>query len=366
MQVANGQVQTLDALEQQLAKLEQQVQANPETVLEQVGEQLAGWELLVRQHAAYSLGLRIGELLFETKQLWLALSWFHWVVSSEVTEPDIATRAKALRQKGRIYIFLGMSETALPIFEEAEELFRTSGAMETREYSVLLQNHAVALVRTRQYEAALDVSKRALPQLIAHGDLNSAARVSATMGSCLRITNQYEEALDSFIQARDWLETTQDYLHLGRVWHNYAELMRDWGRVEEAIAAWLMSLEMKKRTHDHTGQVNTLLSMAGYLMSQAEYHSAWKYVSQAIALCHQYQLREAEIRCLDKWSEILIALSRYADLEVCATRAAHLANIGFGKDRVKAMIGKIAEHCRQVGLEQQAAQYNTIAVQIID
>lgn len=366
MRVTDKQINTLEDLQHQLALMEEQVSGDSQTVLEQIGEQLADWERIVRENAACSLALRIGELLVSAKQYWLALSWFQWVLSASSGDVDPFSRAKALRHKGRICILLDMTDASLPYLKQAEALLSAHGYKETREYCMVMQNLSIAYVTAGQFEQALAAAQVALPGLIELEDHNMAGIVAATIGSCLRNLKQYEEALEHYTQAREWLELAQDTFHLARVWHNYAELMRDWGRMEEAIAAWRMSLEMKKRNRDNVGQVNTLLSMADYLTSREELHAAWQYVSQAIAVCHLHNLREEEIICLDRWSGILIELGRFADLEICAARAAHLAQEGSGRKRVLDMLRHIAEQCQKSGLEQQAAQYNMIAVQIID
>nr|WP_283809075.1 tetratricopeptide repeat protein [Tumebacillus amylolyticus] len=183
------------------------------------------------------------------------------------------------------------------------------------------------------------------------------------IGTNLKSLKRFEESFTYLTRSRDGLEQNQDYFHLARAWHNYAELMRDWGRTEEAVAAWRMSLEIKKRTQDHDGQVNTLLSIAEYFISQSDWHAALRYVTQAFPLCHQHRLFDQEVTSLDCWATILFALGRTSELEVVATRATHLRESVTVKHQVIMLLHKVAEYFRQVGRFDLAGQYGNKAVQ---
>ncbi|WP_227874413.1 tetratricopeptide repeat protein [Tumebacillus algifaecis] len=357
-------VRTVQELEQELTKLEMLVEDGSDAVLQLIGDQLTTWESIVRLHADYSLALRIGKLLDKLRQYWLALSWFHWVAQADAVE-QAALVLTGLRMKGRMYIKVGMYNEALSFLVAVEQQWQNTFHSEDRNLAILWQNIALVYEHLESYDAALEYAGRALKWFEAFGEEHDVALMEMLFGICYKAQRRFDEAYEHLTRARGGFEKHKDYLHLARTWHNYAELMRDLGRMEEAIAAWRMSLEMKKRIHDFSGQATTLHSIANYLISESDWYAALNYITQAIAICHQYRLQEKEVLCLDSWAQILFALGRYDDLEVCASRATFLAGSEDTQHKVVALLQKIADNFEQAGLAELAEQYSQNAVQLI-
>jgi len=227
------------------------------------------------------------------------------------------------------------------------------------------QNMASLYDRLERWDEGLRYAERALAAFRSFDDQKRVSILLLMTGTYQYKLHLYEDAFDSLLQAREGLEKFKDYFHLARCWHNYAELMRDTGRMEEAIAAWRMSLEMKKRTDDHLGQVNTLLSLTEYVCTQTDWHGAQRYATQAIALCHEHRLYDQEIQCLKSWSNILFALGRFSELEVCAARAMFLVGSVSAQDKVAQLLQKISQDYSKIGHEELAKQYSKNAVQIL-
>lgn len=353
-------VRSIDRLR---AELDRMAETETEALVEAIGERLSAWEILVRQTRSYDLALRIGELLERVDHWWFALSWYQWVTKSIPNEATDDIGIRALRRKGRVYIRLGMYEEALPLFLQVEQYLAGVAGGDLLELPSLMQNISLSYEQLGQYEMALIYAERTLELLDQQGDEYRVAIVNMMMGMNLRMLQRYEDAFAHLIRARDGLEKSGDRHHLARAWHNYAELMCDWGRPEEAVAAWRMSLEMKKKTRDYQGQVNTMLSITEYFISHKDWHGALGYITQVFPLCHQYRLYDMEIQCLEQWSEILFALGRYAELEVVVTRASHLSPYVTKKLQVTTLLQKVSGYFRQIGQEHLAEQYNLNAVQ---
>ncbi|KEO83058.1 tetratricopeptide repeat protein [Tumebacillus flagellatus] len=354
-------VRTIEELHQELQKLEPLVESQPEEALEMIGDVIADWEKLVRQTNDFPLGLRIAELLEKVQHFWLALSWYHWWLEAQDGTADSVTQLRVMRSKGRVYIRLGMYQDALQILQEVEGMIPTTPG--SLDLPVLWQNLSMVQNQLGHYESALQYAVEALKQFHSLGETHRASIVEFMIGTNLKSLKRFEESFRYLTSSRDGLEQHRDYFHLARAWHNYAELMRDWGRTEEAVAAWRMSLEIKKRTQDHAGQVNTLLSIAEYFISRSDWHAALRYVTQAFPLCHQHRLYDQEVTSLDCWATILFALGRTSELEVVATRAAHLRESVTVKHQVIMLIHKVSEYFRQVGRDDLAGQYGSKAVQ---
>ncbi|TCP53816.1 tetratricopeptide repeat protein [Tumebacillus sp. BK434] len=357
-------IRTAQELVQELNKLELLVENDSDTVLELIGDQLTAWESIVRLHADYSLALRIGKLLEKLRQHWLALSWFHWVSQAEgEAEQDLVLTA--LRMKGRMYIKVGMYNEALSFLLSVEQQGQSSNRPQGRDLAILWQNIALVYEYLGRYDSAVEYAGRALQWFADYGEEHDVALMEMLLGICYKEQKRFDEAYEYLTRARGGFEKHKDYLHLARTWHNYAELMRDLGRMEEAIAAWRMSLEMKKRIQDFSGQATTLHSIAKYLISENDWYAAMNYITQAIAICHQYRLQDKEVVCLESWAQILFALGRYDELEVCASRATFLAGSDDTQHKVVSLLQKIANDCERVGLEELAKQYSQNAVQLI-
>lgn len=359
------EIHTIDQVEAQVSRLEMQEELDSKTVLELIGEQLANWELAVRQTSHYALAFRIGELLEKVNQYWLALSWYQWLAVEVEAEAVHEMMLRSTRAKGRTYIRLGLYEEALPLLQQVEEHITLEGSQDPYDLPILLQNIAVVYSHLEQFEIALQYAQSALTSFSQLGDTNRVNVVEGMIGTYLHALQRFEESFEFLLRARDGLEAAKDYLNLARCWHNHAELMRDWGRYEEAIAAWRMSLEMKKRVQDSSGQVNTLVSITDYLIGQNEWHAALSYITQAFTICHQHRLYDKEIDCLERWSHTLFALGRYTELEVCASRAMCLVKSCTAKQSVTSLLQKIADYYERVGFAHLAEQYHTNAVQIL-
>jgi tetratricopeptide (TPR) repeat protein len=360
-------VKTILEVEQELNRLEAMLEAQDQGILEVIGEQLAVWEQVVRQGSHYALALRIGQLLEEIRQYWLALSWYQWIgeaqPSEQVTEETII---RSIRLQGRMYIRLGMYKEALVRLEQAEALIQRLDDSPGEDLALIWQNMASLYFQLRSYEQALQKADAALELFKQIGDRHRMSILKLMTGTYHYALQRYDAAFELLCEAREGLEEFRDYFHLARCWHNYAELLRDSGRLEEAIAAWRMSLEMKKLSQDHVGQVNTLLSISEFVSSsQGDWHSALFYATQAIALCHEHHLYDQEIVCLDRWSTILFELGRYSELEICAARALHLSESVTTQEQVASLLRKIASDYLKIGYEDLARQYNMNAVQIL-
>lgn len=343
-------------------ELDQMAETEPEALVEAIGERLSRWELIVRQTHSYDLALRIGEMLEKVNHWWLALSWYQWVTKSIPNEAKDDVEYRALRSKGRVYLHLGMYEEALPLFLQVEKYLSEQEGVDSHAMPRLMQNISLAYERMGQHEMALIYAERTLELLGQQGDEYRTAIVNMMMGMNLTSLKRFEEALTYLIKARDGLEKSGDRFHLARAWHNYAELMCKWGRPEEAVAAWRMSLEMKKKTRDHQGQINTMLSITEYFVSQRDWHAALGYITKVFPLCHQYRLHDEEIKCLEQWSDILFALGRYAELEVVATRASYLLQCVNRKQQVISLLQKVSGYFQEIGQEHLAEQYSMNAV----
>lgn len=356
------QIRTIADLHQELQKLERMVESNPDDALQLIGESISDWETLARQTSDLSLSLRIGELLEKAQHFWLALTWYQWGTSLESETTDRAMLMRVKRFKGRIYIRLGMYQEALKILRQVEEhgVFDDPNSLDL---PVLWQNLALVHSQCMEFEQSISYAQRALARFQELGELHRVSIVEFMIGSYLKSLKRFEESCAYLTKSREGMERYQDYFHLARSWHNYAELMRDWGRTEEAVAAWRMSLEMKKRTQDHGGQVNTLLSIAEYFISQEDWHGALRYVTQAFPLCHQYRLYDQEVTTLGCWATILFALGRYSELEVVATRASFLQESVTVKHQVIILLQKVADYFQQVGRIDLAKEYGGKAVQ---
>ncbi|MGZ4107903.1 MAG: tetratricopeptide repeat protein [Tumebacillaceae bacterium] len=359
------EIRSIDQVEEELNRLETLDGPDSKTVLELVGEQLSQWELIVRQTSHYAIAFRIGELLEKVNQFWLALSWYQWLAVAVEQESSDDLLLRSTRAKGRMYIRLGLYEESLPLLQEVENHLMTVGSHDPYDLPVLQQNIALVYFHLEQHETAVEYAQSALTHLRPLGDQYKINIVEAMMGTYLHALKRFEESFEYLMRAREGLEAAKDYLNLARSWHNHAELMRDWGRLEEAIAAWRMSLEIKKRVHDYTGQVNTLVSITDFLIGKNEWHAALSYITQAFTICHQNRLYDKEIVCLERWSNILFALGRYPELEICASRALFLVKNCSTKNLVTSLLRKIAEYCERVGFEDLALQYNTNAVQLL-
>ena len=354
----------LRSIDELKTELDQMAETEPEALIEAIGERLSRWELLVRQTQSYDLALRIGELLEKVNHWWLALSWYQWVTKSIPNEAKDDVECRALRSKGRVYIRLGMYEEALPLFQQVEQFYEAKESVELQDLQSLYQNISLSFEQLGQYEMALIYAERTLELLDQQNDQYRVAIVHMMVGMNLNMLKRYEEACIHLTRARDSLEMSGDHYHLARAWHNYAELMCNWGRPEEAVAAWRMSLEMKKKSHDHQGQVTTMLSITQYLVSQQDWHGALGYITQVFPLCHQHRLYDQEIQCLEQWSEILVALGRYSELEVVATRANYLSQCVTKKHHVISLLQKVSVYFQQIGEEQLAEQYHMNAVHL--
>lgn len=362
---ATTEIRPIHEVEQEVSRLEMLEGFDSKTVLELIGEQLSEWELAVRQTSHYALAFRIGDLLEKVNQFWLALSWYQWLADAVEQESSNGLKMRSIRAKGRMYIRLGLFEESLPLLKQVEEHLNTFGSADPRELPALWQNIAVVHAHLNQHELALTYAQSALTHFSQLGERNIVNVVEGMIGSFLWALKRYEESFKYLTQARAGLEQEHDYLNLARTWHNIAELLRDWGRPEEAIASWRMSLEMKKRIEDCPGQVNTLLSIIDYLIGQDDWHCALSYTTQAFTICHQHRLYDKEIACLERWSNILNALGRYAELEVCAARATYLAKSCTTKHQVTSLLQKVATYCEQAGLEDLAEQFNSRAIQLL-
>jgi len=350
-------------MEQELNRVEELLQTDSNAVLEQIGAKLSGWERSVKSTRGYTSALRIGDILEKLGQNWLALSWYQWIDSQEDVEGPLKTTV--MRAKGRVQIKLGMYPEALAVLKEVEESLRRAEKADTLDYAFTAQNIAVIHTCREEFQPALQYAKIALERFEVHKDRMRVIQAISLVGQCYHGLGQFEQSYEFLTRARDGLEECGDYFTLARCWHNYAELMRDWSRPEEALAAWRMSHEMKKKTGDHFGQVNTLLSMSEYMVSQQELHSALQYTIQSITLCHQYRLYDLEINCLKLWSDILSALGRYAELEVCASRAKCLARSVSQQQEVASLLQKIAEDFQRIGRNDLAEQISMNAIQIL-
>jgi tetratricopeptide (TPR) repeat protein len=343
------------------------VKSGTGNVLEVIGEHLAGWEQIVRQDFRYALALRIGQLLEEIRQYWLALSWYQWVGVAQPSEHVAEeTVIRSIRLQGRIYIRLGMYKEALARLELAEARIHSLENPLSGDLPLVWQNMASLYFQLGAFEQALEKANAALELFGSLGDRHHLSILKLMTGTYLYSLKRYDEAFEHLTEAREGLEEFRDYFHLARCWHNYAELLRDSGRLEEANAAWRMSLEMKKLSQDYVGQVNTLLSISEFVSSsQEDWHSALRYATQAIAVCHEYHLYDQEIVCLDRWATILFELGRYSELEVCAARAMHLADSVTTQEQVASLLRKISNDYLKIGYEDLARQYNLNAVQIL-
>jgi tetratricopeptide (TPR) repeat protein len=359
------EIHTIAQVEAEVNRLEMLEGLDSKTVLELIGEQLSKWELAVRQTSHYALAFRIGELLEKVNQYWLALSWYQWLAVEVEAEASSELMIRSTRAKGRMYIRLGLYEEALPLLQLVEEYLTMEESQDPYDLPILLQNIAIVYNHLEQFETALKYAQSALTSFSQLGDTNRVNVVEGMIGTYLMALKRFEASFEYLLRARDGLEAAKDHLNLARCWHNHAELMRDWGRPEEAIAAWRMSLEMKKRVQDSPGQVNTLVSITDYLIGQNEWHAALSYITQAFTICHQHRLYDKEIVCLERWSHILFALGRYAELEVCASRAMFLVKSCTAKQSVTSLLQKIADYCEQVGFEHLAKQFHINAVQIL-
>lgn len=359
--VTNGSV---EELAQEVGKLELLVDSDSNSVLELTGDQLTSWESIIRLHADYPLALRIGKLLERLGQYWLALSWFHWVSQADRGEWEELVMT-AERMKGRMYIKVGMYNEALTFLQAVEQQWLLSAHQEGRDLSTLRQNIALVYEYLGRYDSAVDYASRALSWFETNGEEHDIALMEMLLGICFKAQKDFDQANEYLTRAKQGFEKHKDYLHLARTWHNYAELMQDLGRHEEAIAAWRMSLEMKKRIQDFKGQATTLQSITNYLIAEKDWYAALNYTTQAIAICHQYRLQEKEVTCLESWAQILFALGRYDELEVCASRALFLAGSDETQQKVASLLRTIANDFERVGLKELAEQYNQNAIQLI-
>lgn len=349
----------------QLDQLEQLAQRDSRKALQSIGDRLAAWEGIVRQHSHVELAFRIGQVLEDLRQYWLALSWYQWIADLDPSKISREEQTRSIRAKGRMCIKLGLNQEALRFLKEAEELLQQAGSSDLTELPVVWQNMGSLHDRLESWDEALMYTERALTAFREFDDQKRVSILLLMVGTYQYKLQRYEAAFDTLLQAREGLEKFKDYFHLARCWHNYAELMRDTGRMEEAIAAWRMSLEMKKRTDDHVGQVNTLLSLTEYVCTQNDWYGAQRYATQAIALCHEHRLYDQEILCLKSWSNILFALGRFSELEVCAARAMYLVESVTAQDQIVQLLQKIAQDYSKIGYEELAMQYSKNAVQIL-
>jgi tetratricopeptide (TPR) repeat protein len=355
------QIRTVEELHQELHKLEQLVDSNPEDALQLIGDGIADWEKLVRQTSDLPLALRVGELLEKARHYWLALTWYQWAMESEATSPDQTTISRVMRAQGRVCIRLGMNQEALRILQLVEQQ-GVPDAPGSHDLPTLWQNLSVVHSALGQFDQSIEYAQRARRRFQELGDTHRMSIAEFMIGSDLKHLREFEASCEYLTRSREGMEQHQDYFHLARSWHNYAELMRDWGRMEEAVAAWRMSLEMKKRTKDHVGQVNTLLSITEYFMSRQEWHGALRYVTQAFPLCHQYRLYDQEVKSLDCWATILYALGKFSELEVVATRATYLRE-SVSVNQVIMLLHKVTEFFRQIGRQDLAEAYGSKVVQ---
>jgi len=340
-------IHSIQELEAQLSQLEELVCSNEEATSEHIGEQLAEWEKLVMRTSDFALALRIGDLLERSRHFWLALSWYQWVVAAQKGQELNEHWLRALRSKGRIYIRLRMYQEALPLLKQVEEGIEQIGTPDPNALPFLLQNISIVYGQLGQHEEAVSYGQRALALISEQGDIHRTSMVEGTIASNLSALQRFDEALDYMTRSRMGFEKCRDQINLARSWHNYAELMRDWGRMEEAVAAWRMSLEIKKRTLDYVGQVNTLLSITQYFISRDDWHGALGYVMQAFPLCHQHRLYDKEVHCLEAWSSVLYALGRFSELEVVMTRAKFLAEHAAVEPQVQQLLATVSGYFKQ-------------------
>jgi len=350
-------------MEQELNELEQLLPSDSQDVLERVGEKLTDWEQLVKATHDFSSALRIGGILEKLRQNWLALAWYQWIATEEGVDGSLLTTV--MRVQGRVQISLGLYVNALTTLKGVQQRLMEEEKTDTYDYAFALHNIAVVYNLQAEYQASLEYAHPVLNFFEEQGDRPRASIVKSLLGSCYHNLKKFEESYKYYTDARDGLEECKDYFALARNWHNYAELMSSWGRMEEALAAWRMSHEMKKKTGDVIGQVNTMLSMGEYLNTQRDWHSALRYCTQAIAICHQHHLYDQEVQSLKLWSELLYALGRYSELEVCAVRATHLVRHVTKPQEVVSLLQKVAHDVKQIGRNDLAEQISMNAIQIL-
>jgi tetratricopeptide (TPR) repeat protein len=344
-------------LKNELSRLEGLVNTpEADKLHELIGDQLTLWEQIVRRDSDYDTAFRIGELLETVRLHWLAIAWYQWVVGSTGAEKDDQERRrKALLSKARVFIKLRMYHEALSLLLYVEEhLTSNIDSEEWSEWHTLLHNTALTYGQLENYELALAYATRALRLVEKSGNTHAVRTTKLMIGSFLAKLNRFEESFAYLTKACEEFERCQDHFHLARSWHNYAELMKSWGRKEEALAAWRMSLEIKKRTHDYDGQVNTFLSITDHLLDQEDWHGALRYVTQAFPICHQHRLHDLEVLCLDRWATIAFELKRKSDLEVVVTRATYLGENVSAK--VTHLLDKVACYFDQLGLAEKGRQ----------
>ncbi len=187
--------------------------------------------------------------------------------------------ARALRAHAHALRFLGMYETAVAQYDDAEARFQAL-RLEAEAAGTRI-GHVTALRLLGRYQEAVDLAQQTRAYFLDRGDQLQAAKQAMNLGTIYRPMGRLTSALRSYREARAVFRRLGERSFLADVEQNLGNVLKDLGRYEQALGR-LRAAERIRRSLGLRSEVARVLQNIGALSFQrGDYGQALQVLADA-------------------------------------------------------------------------------------
>lgn len=228
--------------------------------------------------------------------------------------------AGALDNQAEALIRMARYDEALPLNQQAVEIFRQSGAK--RDLSIALLNRSAIHRGQGEVDAALDTLRESRTLADEIGDVEFSGRALLSEAGVRRDSGQYQMAENLTRKALQALNTsnTMEALALGHFdlgWLLYEHL----GRQDDALAEFDEAIQLGIRRDMRSWVVNSLGRMATLYASHGDFDVALQAAQEAHKLAGRYRDRQGAMSAALLASEFLFQLHQLDESATLAEEA---------------------------------------------
>jgi len=191
--------------------------------------------------------------------------------------------AEALKARGRAYIQLGETDSAIAVFESAEDIYEHHKLEDEIAY-VLFQKAYAYYKAYRSTEAA----KAFIAAAVAYDSLDNkekAAECHNNVGLSFWAAGHFGEAIGHYRRALVLYETLQDDDRQGRTLNNIGTIYWGMGSYNNALDYYQRALYFRRKTGDKKNIALILNNMGLVYQEWKRFDEAYGFYRQALSIC---------------------------------------------------------------------------------
>jgi len=190
--------------------------------------------------------------------------------------------ARALRAHAHALRFLGMYETAVAQYEEAESRFQAldleAAAARTR------IGHVTTLRLLGRYHEAVELAQRTRAYFLDQGDELQAAKQANNLGTIYRPMGRFREAVQAYRAARAVFRRLGEDSSLADVEQNLGNVLVELGRYEQAVSSLRAAERIRRALGLQAEVAYTLLNIGSLSYRRGDYGQALEALTESRAI----------------------------------------------------------------------------------